>query len=298
MYHEPALLQPALEGLAIRPDGHYVDVTFGGGGHSRAILEKLDDGRLVAFDQDRDALANVPSDHRFTLLHENFRNLKKSLEAIDVLPADGLLADLGVSFHQFDEPARGFSTRFDADLDMRMDQRAALTARDILNTYPEKELARIFREYGELKNAGRVAFLIVRQREQQLIVTAEELKHCVASCAQRGKESTFYACLFQALRIEVNDELGALRDLLRQSPEVIRKGGRLVVISYHSLEDRLVKNFINSGNTDGEVTTDIYGNVQGLTFKAITRKPLVPDAEEVERNPRSRSAKMRIAERL
>ena len=297
-YHEPVLRDAAVEGLAIKPNSICIDVTFGGGGHSRAILEKLEKGRLIAFDQDMDALANKPDDKRFELVHDNFRNLQYCLEEIKAIPADALLADLGVSSHQFDEAARGFSIRFNADLDMRMDQRSELTAKEILNFYHEHELIRIFREYGELKNAKRIAQSIIRARSIKQIETVDELKIIVAGCAIRGKEHSFLAQLFQALRIEVNDELGALRDLLEQTPNVLREGGRLVVISYHSLEDRMVKNFINTGNTAGELQKDFFGNVIGLKFKSITRKPTEPSAEEVLVNPRSRSAKMRIAEKL
>ncbi len=297
-YHEPVLRDAAVEGLAIQPNSICIDVTFGGGGHSRAILEKLENGRLIAFDQDMDALANKPDDKRFELVHDNFRNLHFCLEEIKATPADALLADLGVSSHQFDEAARGFSIRFNAGLDMRMDQRSELTAKEILNFYQEHELIRIFREYGELKNAKRVMQAIVRARAIKQIETVDELKTIVAGCAMRGKEHSFLAQLFQALRIEVNDELGALRDLLEQSPTVLREGGRLVVISYHSLEDRMVKNFINTGNTAGELQKDFFGNVIGLKFKSITRKPVEPSEEEVLANPRSRSAKMRIAEKL
>ena len=297
-YHEPVLRDAAVEGLAIQPNSICIDVTFGGGGHSLAILEKLENGKLIAFDQDMDAKANKPDDKRFELVHDNFRNLQYCLEEIKAIPADALLADLGVSSHQFDEAARGFSIRFNADLDMRMDQRSELTAKEILNFYQEHELIRIFREYGELKNAKRVMQAIVRARAIKQIETVDELKTIVAGCAMRGKEHSFLAQLFQALRIEVNDELGALRDLLEQSPNVLREGGRLVVISYHSLEDRMVKNFINTGNTAGELQKDFFGNVIGLKFKSITRKPVEPSEEEVLANPRSRSAKMRIAEKI
>lgn len=298
-YHNPVLLDAAIDGLAIQPAGIYIDVTFGGGGHSKAILNKLsDDGKLIAFDQDKDALANVSNDKRFSLVYDNFRNLHSQLESKKVIPADGLLADLGVSSHQFDEAARGFSIRFNADLDMRMDQREKLTARHILNFYSEADLYRVFREYGELNNARRIVQAVIHVRKIKPINTVDELKEAVVECAPRGREHTFYAQLFQALRIEVNDELGALRDLLEQSPTVLRQGGRLVVISYHSLEDRMVKNYINSGNLSGELNKDFYGNIIGLKFKAITKKPVEPSDSEVVMNPRSRSAKMRIAEKI
>jgi 16S rRNA (cytosine1402-N4)-methyltransferase len=297
-YHEPVLRDAAIEGLAIQSGGVYVDVTFGGGGHSRAILEKLQGGRLIAFDQDKDAIANAPDDKRFVLIHDNFRNLQNAVENVNAIPADGVLADLGVSSHQFDVPSRGFSIRFEADLDMRMDQRTKLTAKDILNYYQEKDLLRVFREYGELNNARRVVQAVVEARKIKPIVTVDDLKAAVAGIAQWGKENSFLAQLFQALRIEVNDELEALRELLQQSPAILRKGGRLVVISYHSLEDRMVKNFINTGNISGEQEKDFYGNVKGLKFKSLVKKPVEPSASEVEINPRSRSAKMRIAEKL
>lgn len=298
-YHNPVLLHESIEGLSIQPEGRYVDVTFGGGGHSKAILSKLSaTGRLVAFDQDRDAQANVNADPRFTLVYDNFRNVSSQLESLAVIPVDGLLADLGVSSHQFDEAERGFSIRFNADLDMRMDQREKLTARQILNYYTEADLYRVLREYGELSNARRVVQSIVKARKIKPINTVDELKAAVADCRPPAKEHTFLAQLFQALRIEVNDELGALRDLLEQSPAILRQGGRLVVISYHSLEDRMVKNYINSGNLSGELTKDLYGNITGLKFRAITRKPVEPGDAEVAVNPRSRSAKMRIAEKL
>ena len=297
-YHNPVLLDAAIDGLAIQPKGVYVDVTFGGGGHSNAILNKLSgEGKLIAFDQDKDALANISDDNRFSLVYDNFRNLYAQLEARNSIPVDGLLADLGVSSHQFDEASRGFSIRFNADLDMRMDQRETLTARHILNYYSEEELYRVFREYGELNNARRVVQAVVRTRKIKAITTVDELKEAVVECAPRGREHTFHAQLFQALRIEVNDELGALRELLEQSPTVLRQGGRLVVISYHSLEDRMVKNYINSGNLSGELNKDIYGNIVGLKYKAITKKPVEPSDAEVVVNPRSRSAKMRIAEK-
>ncbi|MBL7924471.1 MAG: 16S rRNA (cytosine(1402)-N(4))-methyltransferase RsmH [Bacteroidia bacterium] len=297
-YHKPVLLDAAVDGLMIVPEGTYVDVTFGGGGHSALILSKLGQGKLVAFDQDKDAQDNVHADTRFTLVPDNFRNLAVRLEEMGAVPVDGILADLGVSSHQFDVAERGFSIRFDAVLDMRMDQSQSLTAKDVINYYPEPELTRIFREYGELAASRRVAAEIVLQRGRQFINTSGELRQVVMKFAPRTKENTFYAQLFQALRIEVNDELSALRDLLQQSAKVLRKGGRLVVISYHSLEDRLVKNYLNTGNFEGELHKDLFGHSTGLLFKSLTRKPVEPSPEEVEMNPRSRSAKMRIAERL
>ena len=287
-YHSPVLLKQAVDGLQIHEDGIYVDVTFGGGGHSAEILNRFENGRLIAFDQDQDALANVSAYPRLILLPYNFKHLAEQLKVNKVEEVDGILADLGVSSHQFDIAGRGFSIRFNAELDMRMNQSQQLTAKDILNYYPEQELP----------SSKRMAAEIVRVRKENFINTSDELKSTVSRFAPRMKENTFYAQLFQALRIEVNDELGALKELLLQAVQMLKKGGRLVVISYHSLEDRLVKNFLNSGNFKGEINKDLYGHPIGLVFKSITRKPVVPASEEVELNPRSRSAKMRIAERL
>lgn len=297
-YHNPVMLDQCVDALNIKSGGIYIDVTFGGGGHSKAILEKLGEGRLIAFDQDKDAIANKPIDKRFTLIHDNFRNLKFRLQEIGVNEIDGLLADLGVSSHQFDEAARGFSIRFNASLDMRMDQRAKLTARDILNGYPEQELMKVFREYGELRNSRNVAALIAEARKEKFIETIDELKQIVGKAIPKAKETTFLAQLFQALRIEVNDEMGALKDLLNQATEMLKPGGRLVVMSYHSLEDRPVKNLINTGNIEGELKKDLFGNSVGLLLKPLHKKPIEASEEEVKRNPRSRSAKLRIAEKL
>ena len=298
MYHNPVMLSESLEGLCIRPDGTYVDVTFGGGGHSSAILDRLDAGRLFAFDQDADALTNLPVDDRFVFIPFNFRKLEEALKSKGVELVDGILADLGVSSHQFDEADRGFSFRFDAELDMRMDRNQSLTARDVVNYYPEDALSRILKSYGELPNHRRVARAMVQARTERAIDTTGQLLEAVARLVPPAAEKTFQAKLFQALRIEVNDELAALRELLLQAARVIRSGGRLVVISYHSLEDRLVKDFIRSGNFEGEISKDFYGNQTGLTFKAITRKPITASPAEQVDNPRSRSAKLRIAERV
>jgi 16S rRNA (cytosine1402-N4)-methyltransferase len=292
------MLDQCIEALNIKSGGIYIDVTFGGGGHSKAILEKLGEGRLIAFDQDKDAIANAPIDKRFTLIHDNFRNLKFRLNEIGINAIDGLLADLGVSSHQFDEASRGFSIRFNASLDMRMDQREKLTARDILNGYPEHELIRVFREYGELTNSRNVAALIAKARREKFIETIDELKEIVGKAIPKAKETTFLAQLFQALRIEVNDEMGALKDLLVQSAELLKPGGRLVVMSYHSLEDRPVKNIINTGNINGDLEKDLFGNNVGLLLKPLHKKPIEASEDEVKRNPRSRSAKLRIAEKL
>ncbi|MCC6448278.1 MAG: 16S rRNA (cytosine(1402)-N(4))-methyltransferase RsmH [Chitinophagaceae bacterium] len=293
-YHNPVLLKECIEGLNINPEGIYVDVTFGGGGHSREILKHLTTGKLYAFDQDEDAVKNKIDDPRFVLIKQNFRYLKNFLKLYNALPIDGLLADLGVSSHQFDEAERGFSIRFDAKLDMRMDQNGKVTAADVLNTYSEEELKRIFKLYGEVDNAGYLASIIFHSRKEKKIETVNDLKVMITKCVKRGKENQYYAQVFQALRIEVNKELEVLEELLTQSLDVLKPEGRLVVISYHSLEDRLVKNFMRSGKFEGEVEKDFYGN-QLTPFKQITRKPIVPSDEELELNTRSRSAKLIIA---
>lgn len=296
-YHSPVLLEQSLEGLAVNPQGTYVDVTFGGGGHSRAILQALGaEGRLLAFDRDADALANTIDDPRFTLIHEDFRYMKNFLRLNGVSRVDGILADLGVSSHQFDEAGRGFSTRFDAELDLRMDRRQTTTAKDIVNTASEEELRDILNNYGELPNAHRMARAIVSARAESPILTTFDLKKALESNIPRNQENKFYAMVFQALRIEVNGELEALKAMLTQAVEMLNPGGRLVVISYHSLEDRLVKNIIKTGNFEGEVKKDFYGNLLS-PLKPVTRKPIVADAEELMENPRSRSAKLRVAEK-
>ncbi|HEY0031242.1 MAG TPA: 16S rRNA (cytosine(1402)-N(4))-methyltransferase RsmH [Bacteroidia bacterium] len=295
-YHNPVLLKECIEGLNINPEGIYVDVTFGGGGHSREILKHLTTGKLYAFDQDEDAVKNKIDDERFVLIKQNFRYLKNFLKMYNALPIDGLLADLGVSSHQFDEADRGFSTRFEAKLDMRMDQNAKLTAADVLNTYSEEELKRIFRLYGEVDNAGYLASIIFHNRKDKAIVTVNDLKVMITKCVKKGRENQYYAQVFQALRIEVNKEMEVLQELLLQSLEVLKPGGRLVVISYHSLEDRLVKNIMRSGKFEGEVEKDFFGN-QLTPLKQITRKPIVPSEKENEANSRARSAKLRIAEK-
>ncbi len=285
-----------MEGLQVRPAGIYVDATFGGGGHAQELLKKLTTGHLYAFDQDEEAAKNAIKDARFTLIRENFRDLKEALEERKVTAVDGLLADLGVSSYQFDTAARGFSTRFDAALDMRMSREIKLTAATIINEYEEEGLKKIFRQYGELEQASRIAKEIVSGRKNKAIETVDELKKAVKHLAKKGKENQFYAQLFQALRIEVNDELEALKELLRQCEEVIMKGGRLVIISYHSLEDRIVKNFMRSGKFDGDAEKDVFGNVLA-PFKPVNRKPVEPSEEEIKNNARSRSAKLRIAEK-
>ena len=296
-YHLPVLLNQSVEGLVLNPDGTYIDVTFGGGGHSRRILECLSEkGRLFAFDQDSDALANAIDDPRITLIHENFRYLKKFLRLYGISHADGVLADLGVSSHQFDEAERGFSTRFNAELDLRMDRRTSTSAKDIINTAEENEIAQILYQYGELNNARNMAHAIALARSQAPIKTTFELKKVLEKFIPRNQENKFMAMVFQALRIAVNDELGALREMLLQTVDILNEGGRLVVISYHSLEDRLVKNLIKTGNFEGEQQKDFYGNLIA-PLKAITRKPVTPSEDEIIENPRSRSAKMRIAEK-
>ena len=297
-YHVPVMLDESIELLDIRPGGTYVDVTFGGGGHSRGILERLSDsGRLFAFDQDRDARRNLPDDPRLVFVESNFRFMRGWLRCHGVERVDGILADLGVSSHHFDTRERGFSFRFDAPLDMRMNQRAALTAADVVTKYDHAALTRILRDYGELDAPHRAAACIVRSREQHPLRTIDELVACVAPVTPRGAESKFLSKLFQALRIEVNGEMEALRMMLEQSERVLRPGGRLVVIAYHSLEDRTVKNFMRSGRFDGLPEKDFYGRVRSC-WQVLTHKALTPSASEVECNPRSRSAKLRAAVRL
>ncbi len=298
-YHRPVMLSEALDGLNIRPDGTYVDVTFGGGGHSRAILERLgEDGRLYAFDQDEDAKVESGKvrDERMTFINENFRYLKSFLRLHGVRKVDGILADLGVSSHQFDVAERGFSTRFDGALDLRMDRRGEVTAADLVNNLDENELGRLLKLYGELPNARQMAKAIVRARGEKTIVTTSDLKAAVSHHLPRGMENKYLAMLFQALRIEVNGELEALKEMLQQACEVLVPWGRLVVISYHSLEDRLVKNFIKSGNFEGEVEKDFYGNVLS-PMKAVSRGAIQASDAELQVNNRARSARLRVAEK-
>lgn len=296
-YHEPVLLEAAVDGLAIKHDGTYVDVTFGGGGHSREILKRLgSEGRLIAFDQDKDVLQNVPEDPRFTLVEANFRYLRQYLKFYGMVKVDGILADFGVSSHQFDLPERGFSTRMDAGLDMRMDQRSDLTAAKVVNSYSFEALTALFKDYGELRKAALMARAIVKAREQAPLETTSDLNEVVRPYLERGKENKTLAQLYQAIRIEVNEELEALKDFLLQTEEVVLPGGRISLISYHSLEDRLVKRFIQTGKFEGEVEKDFYGNPLA-PFRKVG-KLIVPDAEEISINPRARSARLRIAERL
>lgn len=297
-YHVPVMLDACMDALDIKEGGTYVDVTFGGGGHSRGILNRLGPaGRLYAFDQDPDALRNAIDDGRFVFIHQNFRFLRNNLRLRGVREVDGILADLGVSSHQFDDSERGFSTRFDAALDMRMDQAGDLDAQKVLNTYEESELHRIFGMYGELQNARTLAATIVRARVQESIQTSGQLRELVAPLVPRGKAHKYYAQLFQALRIEVNRELEALQEFLEQAVQVLRPGGRLVVMSYHSLEDRLVKNFMAKGKFRGEVEKDFFGN-EIKPLQPVTRKAIVASEVEIEANSRARSARLRVAEKI
>lgn len=296
MYHNPVMLNECIEGLNINPEGVYADVTFGGGGHSRAILDRLTTGHLYAFDQDEDAAANAFDDERFTFIPQNFKYFRNFIQLYQGGQIDGIIADLGVSSHQFDTPEKGFSTRFDGPLDMRMSQLTPNDAATVVNTYDHAALTRIFRLYGEMQQPHLIASDIIMARETEPIETTEQLKAAVQSRLPRGRENKILAQLFQALRIEVNQELNALSTFLAQCPDVLKPGGRLVVMSYHSLEDRLVKNFMKTGNAEGKEEKDFFGNL--LTpYTPITRKPIVPSDEETESNSRARSAKLRIAER-
>ena len=297
MYHTPVMLKESIDGLAINSTGVYVDVTYGGGGHARAILNNLHaGGRLLAFDQDSDALNNLPNDERLTFINQNFNFLTNFLRLYKAIPVDGILADLGVSSHQLDAAERGFSIRFDAALDLRMNRNAGLTARQIINQYSQEELTRIFRDFGELPNAWKLALTLIDARGKQEIATTEQLKQTLLHFTRKGQENKFYARVFQALRIEVNGELDALKSMLQQSIKVLKPGGRLVVLSYHSLEDRLVKHFMRSGNFEDLEKKDFYGNVLS-PFRVISRKAITASDNEIENNTRARSARLRIAER-
>ena len=297
-YHVPVLLTESIDGLAIQPDGIYVDVTFGGGGHSREILWRLGPkGHLYSFDQDADAEKNIVADDRFTFIRSNFRYIKQWMRYYGVDKIDGLLADLGVSSHHFDDAERGFSFRFDAPLDMRMNKRAGLTAADVVNDYSEEQLADIFYLYGELKQARRIASMVVKARSQQRIATTGDLLKLLGVDTDNGQWKKDMARLFQALRIEVNHEMEALKEMLFGATEVLRAGGRLSVITYHSLEDRMVKNMLKAGNAEGRVKQDFFGRAE-TPFRLVNNKVIVPTDEEQQRNPRSRSAKLRIAERV
>jgi len=297
-YHTPVMLDQCIEAMNLSQGKIFVDVTYGGGGHSAAILKNLsEDAKLYAFDQDAEARANKIDDKRLTLIGQNFKYLKNYISLYRATPVDAILADLGVSSHQFDKGERGFSTRFDGPLDMRMDSSKGQTAADLLNNIETQDLIDIFRNYGELRNAFKSANAIIEYRKNNELKTTADLKVALESCAPRGKENRYYAQIFQAIRIELNQELEALKSMLEQSLKVLRPGGRLVVMSYHSLEDRLVKNFIKSGNFEGEIEKDFFGKPI-VPFKMISRKPITANEQELEINSRSRSAKLRIAEKL
>ena len=297
VYHIPALLKESIDGLNIQPDGIYVDVTFGGGGHSMEILKRLKTGKLIAFDQDEDAVINIPSDGKFLFLNQNFRFLKNNLLFNNIKSIDGLIADLGVSFHQFDEPDRGFTFRKDAPLDMRMNKTGTITAAHLLATMDEAALSEIFYRYGELSNSRKIAREIVLARASNPILTANDIINITGNLAPFRQENKFYAKLFQALRIAVNHEIDYLKEMLDQALSVLNTGGRLVIISYHSLEDRVVKNFLRTGNFEGEEKRDFYGNSE-TPFRIINRKGTTPGEEEISLNNRSRSARLRIAEKI
>lgn len=294
IYHVPVMLQEVIEGLQIDPSGIYVDCTFGGGGHSSAILNKLNSsGKLIAFDQDEDAKKNVPDDQRIIFIPQNFRHLQRFLRLHKINQVDGLLADLGVSSHQFDKAERGFSTRFDAAMDMRMDQRQAFKAIDVLKTYSEEKLHKIFEQYGEVTNSKTLARTITEQRKTTSFETITDFRNAIQQIV-KGNPNKYFAQVFQALRIEVNDELGALNEMLQQSAGVLKEGGRIALITFHSLEDRIVKNFFKGGDDD---ETDMYGRKKENVFHIITKKPITAGEKELKQNPRSRSAKLRIAEK-
>ncbi len=296
-YHNPVMLHESTDGLNIKPEGRYVDVTFGGGGHSRHILSQLSgNGQLIAFDQDADARQNLIDHPGFLYFPHNYRYIKNFLKLNSLIPVDGILADLGVSSHQFDTAERGFSTRFDGPLDMRMNQNDPVSAADIINSWDETELYRIFKFYGEVKNPGRLVSTIISTRDSVKIETTRQLIETCINCAPKHQENKYFAMVFQALRIEVNHELDSLKEFLLACTQLIAKGGRLSVITYHSLEDRLVKNFMRNGNFEGKAEKDFYGNLLA-PFKPINKKPIIPSADEIKENPRARSAKLRLAER-
>jgi 16S rRNA (cytosine1402-N4)-methyltransferase len=297
-YHVPVLLKEVIDGLKIIPSGIYVDCTFGGGGHSKKILEQLNaDGKLVVFDQDEDAQKNVPDDKRIIFVPHNFRHLQRFLRFHKISKVNGILADLGVSSHQFNEAERGFSTRFNAALDMRMNQNEKITAADIVKIYSEEKLHQIFEQYGEVTNSKTLAKTIVELRKTQSLNTINEFKNAVYPIV-KGNPEKYFAQVFQALRIEVNDELNVLKEMLLQTVNVLEEGGRIAVITFHSLEDRIVKNFFKNGNFEEEQSRDVFGNTTKRELKIITKKPILPSQEELKRNPRSRSAKLRIAEKI
>jgi 16S rRNA (cytosine1402-N4)-methyltransferase len=296
LYHIPVMLHESVQGLNIKPGGDYVDATFGGGGHAREIWNKLKDGRLFAFDQDSDAAVNAIRNKRFVFIRHNFRFLKNFLAYYKVKQVDGILADLGISSHDLDTKGRGFSFRFDEPLDMRMNRDASKDAAFVIQTYSQEELQRIFREYGEINNARKLAVILTKARSEKRIDTVEQFRKTIAPCIPQNQENKYLAKVFQAIRIEVNDEMSALREFLVASQDVLKSGARLVIITYHSLEDRLVKNFMKSGNPEGRIEKDFYGNVH-VPFRIINHKVITPGETELKENPRSRSAKLRIAEK-
>ncbi|MBD79267.1 MAG: 16S rRNA (cytosine(1402)-N(4))-methyltransferase [Crocinitomicaceae bacterium] len=293
-YHTPALLHECIEGLAISDNGTYVDATFGGGGHSKEILKNIPEGRLIAFDQDPEAQENEIEDDRFTLVRQNFKYLKNFLKLHRAIPVDGILADLGISSHQINTAERGFSTRFDGPLDMRMDKSGKLNAATVVNEYSKEDLTKIFKQYGEIKNASNLAFQITEHRKLEPIKTTQDLNSICEKLVQDRKRAKYLAQVYQAIRIEVNQELEVLKDFLKQCVEVLSKNGRIAIISYHSLEDRIVKTFFKTGNFDGELNKDFYGNLI-RPLNPINNKIIIPTDEEIERNPRARSARLRIA---
>lgn len=297
-YHTPVLLNESIDALALKPDGIYADCTFGGGGHSKAILEMLSEkGRLVAFDQDVNAKQNLPDDERVLFVHQNFRHISRFLKLHSINAVDGILADLGVSSHQFDEAERGFSIRFDAALDMRMDQRQEKTAADVIRTYSEQELHKLFEQYGEVTNSKTLAKTIVQLRTITQLITIDAFKNALRGVV-KGNPNKYFAQVFQALRIEVNDEMGALKDLLQQIPNLLKPGGRAAIITFHSIEDRLVKNFFRRGTFDEPEKNPFMNDTTLSELKVITKKPIVPTDKEMKQNPRSRSAKLRVAEKI
>jgi 16S rRNA (cytosine1402-N4)-methyltransferase len=297
MFHTSVLLKESIKALAIRPDGIYVDATYGGGGHSKEILKYLKGGKLFVFDQDATALKNIIPDPQITMINSNFRYIRNFLKLYKAVPVDGILADLGVSSHQIDDPERGFSTRFEGVLDMRMDQKKSLTAKDIINQYPEEKLIELFYTYGELTNAKKIARLIVSERKVKEILTTADLKIVLKNSFRKDHENKFFAQVFQSVRIETNQELDSLKDLLVQSVDLLRKGGRIVILAYHSLEDRLVKDFFRSGNFNGEIQKDFFGNPI-IPLRVINRKPIVASEPEITENRRARSVRLRIAEKI
>lgn len=298
IYHVPVMLQEVVDGLQIIPSGIYVDCTFGGGGHSRKILEKLDpQGRLVVFDQDKDAKENVSPDDRIIFIPQNFRHLRRFLRLHHISKVDGILADLGVSSHQINVAERGFSTRLDAAMDMRMNQNEKKTAADVVMNYPEEKLHLIFQQYGEVTNAKTLAKIILEKRKNQSLATINDFKNVIYPVV-KGNPEKYFAQVFQAIRIEVNDELNVLKEMLSQSVDVLKDGGRIAIITFHSLEDRIVKHFFKYGNFEKEQHQDLFGNQAASSLKVITKKPVVPSEEEIKKNPRSRSSKLRIAEKI